>query len=42
MTRAITVKFPAPLPAEIPCPICSIDGKLGNGCIACDMQARYT
>ena len=40
MTRAITVKFPAPLPAEIPCPICSRDAKLGNGCIACDYAGK--
>jgi len=36
MSKQITVKFPAPLPAEIPCPICRYEeGRKGNGCIAC-------
>lgn len=38
---AITIKFPAPLPAEIPCPICKYeDGKKGRGCIACDFGGK--
>ena len=38
---AITVKFPAPLPAEIPCPICRYeDGKKGRGCIACKFEGK--
>lgn len=38
---AITVKFPAPLPAEIPCPICRYEeGKKGLGCIACEFQGK--
>ena len=35
MKRAVTVRFPAPLPAEIPCPICE-----GNKCKVCKMQGR--
>tara|TARA_Y100001963_G_scaffold55353_1_gene77435 strand:- start:49 stop:450 length:402 start_codon:yes stop_codon:yes gene_type:complete len=35
MKRAVTVRFPAPLPAEIECPIC-----LGNKCIVCDMTGK--
>tara|TARA_Y100000401_G_scaffold116270_1_gene121621 strand:+ start:1360 stop:1773 length:414 start_codon:yes stop_codon:yes gene_type:complete len=38
---AITVKFPAPLPAEIPCPICRYEeGKRGKGCIACEFEGK--
>ena len=38
---AITVKFPAPLPAEIPCPICRFEeGKRGKGCIACEFEGK--
>jgi hypothetical protein len=33
--KAITVQFPAPLPAEIECPIC-----LGNKCIVCEMSGK--
>ena len=37
--KQITVKFPAPLPAEIPCPVCRFEeGRLGNGCVACDFK----
>ena len=32
MKKTVTVRFPAPLPAEIECPIC-----LGNQCIVCNM-----
>tara|TARA_R100001015_G_C4634120_1_gene200040 strand:+ start:1604 stop:2005 length:402 start_codon:yes stop_codon:yes gene_type:complete len=32
---AVTVQFPAPLPAEIECPIC-----LGNKCVVCDMTGK--
>ena len=40
-TTAITVKFPAPLPAEVPCPICAKEeGKRGQGCIACDWSGK--
>jgi len=35
MKRAVTVRFPAPLPAEIECPIC-----LGNKCKVCDMTGK--
>tara|TARA_R100001126_G_scaffold87273_1_gene56000 strand:+ start:652 stop:1050 length:399 start_codon:yes stop_codon:yes gene_type:complete len=35
MKKAVTVRFPAPLPAEIPCPICE-----GNKCIVCDMTGK--
>ena len=38
---AITVKFPAPLPAEIPCPICRFEeGRKGHGCIACEWEGK--
>ena len=41
MKEVITVKFPAPLPAEIPCPICAeTAGKRGRGCIACDFEGK--
>jgi len=33
--KAVTVQFPAPLPAEIECPIC-----LGNKCIVCEMSGK--
>ena len=35
MKKAVTVRFPAPLPAEIPCPICE-----GNKCKVCDMTGK--
>lgn len=35
MKKAVTIRFPAPLPAEIPCPICE-----GNKCIVCDMTGK--
>jgi len=35
MKRAVTIRFPAPLPAEIPCPICE-----GNKCRVCDMEGK--
>ena len=35
MKRAVTVRFPAPLPAEIPCPICE-----GNKCKVCNKIGR--
>ena len=38
---AVPIRFPAPLPAEIPCPICAdIEGKRGRGCIACDFKGK--
>tara|TARA_R100000152_G_C6781951_1_gene217733 strand:- start:5614 stop:6033 length:420 start_codon:yes stop_codon:yes gene_type:complete len=41
MSKQITVKFPAPLPAEIPCPVCSVEeGKRGNGCVACEFTGK--
>mgnify|MGYP005818379983 CR=1 FL=1 len=33
--RAVSVTFPAPLPAEIPCPICS-----GNKCKVCEKTGK--
>ena len=39
--KAVTIRFPAPLPAEIPCPICTdVEGKRGRGCIACDFEGK--
>lgn len=35
MKKAVTIRFPAPLPAEIPCPICE-----GNKCKVCEMQGK--
>ena len=35
MNKAVTIRFPAPLPAEIPCPICT-----GNKCRVCDMSGK--
>jgi len=35
MQPTVTVTFPAPLPAEIPCPICE-----GNKCKVCDMIGK--
>lgn len=35
MKKAVTIRFPAPLPAEIPCPICD-----GNKCRVCEMQGK--
>ena len=37
MKKAVTVRFPAPLPAEIPCPICE-----GNACKVCNMLGKIT
>ena len=40
-SKAVTVRFPAPMPAEIPCPVCRREqGKRGNGCIACDFSGK--
>jgi len=33
--QAVTVNFPAPLPAKIPCPICE-----GNKCHVCQMKGK--
>tara|TARA_R110000851_G_scaffold226769_1_gene379632 strand:+ start:76 stop:480 length:405 start_codon:yes stop_codon:yes gene_type:complete len=33
--QAVTIQFPAPLPAEIPCPICE-----GNKCKVCDKTGK--
>ena len=41
--KAITVRFPAPLPAEIPCPVCfeeDLEVKRGNGCVACEFSGK--
>ena len=39
--QAVTIRFPAPLPAEIPCPICAdIEGQRGRGCKACDFDGK--
>jgi len=35
MKKAVTIRFPAPLPAEIPCPICE-----GNKCRVCDKTGK--
>ena len=35
MKKAVTIRFPAPLPAEIPCPICE-----GNKCKVCEMTGK--
>jgi len=35
MKKAVTIRFPAPLPAEIPCPICE-----GNKCNVCKMKGK--
>ena len=36
MSRAVTIRFPAPLPAEVPCPICTVkDTFKGTGCVVC-------
>ena len=35
MKKAVTVRFPAPLPAEIECPIC-----LGYKCVVCEMSGK--
>ena len=35
MKQAVTVRFPAPLPAEIVCPICE-----GNKCKVCDWTSK--
>ena len=35
MKQAVTVNFPAPLPAKIPCPICE-----GNKCHVCQMKGK--
>jgi len=41
MSKQITVKFPAPLPAEIPCPICEDEtGKRGRGCKPCNFEGK--
>lgn len=39
--NAVTIRFPAPLPAEVPCPICSIEeGRKGLGCKVCDFEGK--
>ena len=35
MKKAVTIRFPAPLPAEIPCPICE-----GNKCKVCNKTGK--
>ena len=35
LKKAVTIRFPAPLPAEIPCPICE-----GNKCKVCEMSGK--
>jgi len=35
MKKAVTIRFPAPLPAEITCPICE-----GNRCIVCKKTGK--
>lgn len=39
---AITVKFPAPLPAEVVCPICSKNGERGGGCTVCNFNGKLS
>jgi len=38
--NAVTVTFPAPLPAEIPCPICATSNKRGKGCLGCNREGK--
>tara|TARA_Y100000766_G_C18793638_1_gene549478 strand:+ start:386 stop:799 length:414 start_codon:yes stop_codon:yes gene_type:complete len=41
MKEAITIRFPAPLPAEIACPVCAdVEGKRGRGCKACEFDGK--
>ena len=41
MDKPLNVLFPAPLPAEIPCPVCAREeGKRGNGCLACSFEGK--
>jgi len=35
MKKAVTIRFPAPLPAEIECPIC-----IGNKCVVCELSGK--
>ena len=39
--QAVTIRFPAPLPAEIPCPICAESEAIkGRGCKACGFDGK--
>jgi len=41
MKTSVNVRLPAPLPAEIPCPVCRREqGKKGSGCIACEFSGK--
>ncbi len=41
--RAVTINFPAPLPAEIPCPICQKEEKKkGAGCRVCEWKGKIS
>ena len=41
--RAVTINFPAPLPAEIPCPICQKEEKKrGSGCKVCEWKGKIS
>lgn len=40
MKQAVTINFPAPLPAEVPCPICTDEKKNSNGCKGCDFTGN--
>ena len=41
MNPSVTIRFPAPLPAEVPCPICSrIGDTRGTGCLVCDRSGK--
>ena len=43
MRKAVTIRFPAPMPAEIPCPICRKEqNSKGLGCIACDWNGKLS
>lgn len=37
----VTIRFPAPLPAEVPCPIClDEETNTSTGCIVCDRTGK--
>ena len=41
MKSSVNVRFPAPMPAEILCPVCRIEQeRKGGGCVACDFTGK--
>ena len=41
MKPTVTIRFPAPLPAEVPCPICMDEqSNRGTGCIVCNRTGK--